>query len=449
MAKTQANCPRCRQPVLAEVNQIFDLHTDPLAKQKLLSGVVNFMHCPSCGFEGMLSLPIVYHDPEKELLLTFFPPELGVPINEQEKQLGALINRVLGSLPNDKKKAYLLQPQAMLTYQTLLEKILEADGITKEMLEEQQKRINLLQRLLTTPKPDQLTIVKQEEGLIDASFFALLSRLLQSAVTQQDEKTSKELAELQDLLFKETKVGKEIYTQAKETEDAIKSLQEAGKDGLSRDKLLDLILKAPSETQLTTLVSLARTGIDYSFFQLLSEKIDSAQKEEKQKLINLREKILKLTDEIDKHIQAEYDQVKQLLETIITSENIEQSVEKNLSKIDNLFIQVIENELAAARKKADLERISKLERIMIVVEKATEPPAEFKLIQELINTTSEEELQNKLQEHLSEITPEFLDLFNNIIVQSEGKNTDVKVLDKIKEVYRSVLRFSMMKNIKQ
>lgn len=449
MAKTQANCPRCRQPVLAEVNQIFDLYTDPLAKQKLLSGAVNFMHCPSCGFEGMLSLPIVYHDPEKELLLTFFPPELGVPINDQEKQLGSLINHVLDSLPNDKKKAYLLQPQAMLTYQTLLEKILEADGITKEMLEEQQKRINLLQRLITTPKPDQLTIIKQEEGLIDASFFAILSRLLQSAATQQDEKNSKELAELQDLLFKETKVGKEIFTQAKETEDAIKSLQEAGKDGLSREKLLDLILKAPSETQLTTIVSLARTGIDYSFFQLLSEKIDSAQKEEKQKLIDLREKLLKLTDEIDKHIQAEYDQAKQLLETIITSENIEQNVEKNLSKIDNLFIQVIENELATARKKADLERISKLERIMIVVEKATEPPAEFKLIQELINTNNEEELQNKLQERASEITPEFLELFNNIIVQSEGKNSEEKVLDKIKEVYRSVLRFSMMKNIKQ
>ncbi|NCU21899.1 c-type cytochrome, partial [Candidatus Falkowbacteria bacterium] len=29
---------------------------------------------------------IVYHDATKELLLTFFPPELGLPINEQEKR---------------------------------------------------------------------------------------------------------------------------------------------------------------------------------------------------------------------------------------------------------------------------------------------------------------------------------------------------------------------------
>jgi hypothetical protein len=31
----------------------------------------------------MLAVPIVYHDPDKELLLTFFPPDLRTPVNEQ------------------------------------------------------------------------------------------------------------------------------------------------------------------------------------------------------------------------------------------------------------------------------------------------------------------------------------------------------------------------------
>ena len=36
MSKTQTICPRCKQPIVAEVEQVFDLNTDPQAKQRLL-----------------------------------------------------------------------------------------------------------------------------------------------------------------------------------------------------------------------------------------------------------------------------------------------------------------------------------------------------------------------------------------------------------------------------
>jgi len=448
MAKTQTNCPRCKQPIIAEIEQIFDLNTDPAAKQRLLSGTVNFIHCPACGYEGMVGTPIVYHDPGKELLLTFFPPEMGVPINEQEKQLGTLINRVLNSLPAEKRKAYLLQPQSMLTYQTLLEKILEADGITKEMLDQQQQRLRLLQRLISSPKTDLPNLIKQEESLIDISFFSILSRLIQSAVSQQDEKTSQELLELQKILFEQNNVGKQLSIQAKDTEDAIKALQEASKDGLTREKLLDLIINSSNETKISTLVGLARSGMDYSFFQLLSNKIDSAIKEEKQKLLDLREKLLKLTEEIDKKVQEQYEETKKLIKTIISNTDIEESAEKNLSRVDDLFVQVLENELALARKNANLDRISKLERIMIIIEKASEPPAEVKLIQEFLSTKNDQDLTQKINENLEKITPELVDLLNNVLAQTEGKNQDPQIIDKLKEVNRAVLRASMQKNLK-
>lgn len=447
MAKTQISCPRCRQPVVVDVEQLLDQFTDPTAKQKLLSNAVNIIHCPSCGYQGILATPLVYHDPEKELLLTFYPPELNVPINEQEKQLGPMINKVLNSLPNEKRKGYLFQPQSMLTYQTLLEKILEKDGITKEMLEDQQKRLNLLQRILTSPPTDRLNLIKQEEEIIDTPFFNLFSRILQGAVEQKDEKSSKELLDIQDLLFKNTKVGKEVFAQARETETAIKALQTAGKEGLTREKLLELIIKAPNETQLGIMVGLARSGMDYTFFQLLTEKIESSQIEEKKKLTALRDKLLALTSEIDKKIQQEYEQAKGLLETIISSEKISENAEKNLSKIDDLFIQVLENELALARKNANLERISKLEQVMIVIERASEPPAEIKLLQDLLDTQKEADLQVKLNEHSGEITSEFAEMLNTVIAQSESNKQDAKLIEKLKSLYRIVLRFSMQKNL--
>ena len=146
MPRTQVNCPNCRQPVVAEIDQLFDLNKDPTAKQRLLSGAVNIVDCQVCGYRGGLATPIVYHDPDKQLLLTFVPPELNMPRDDQERAIGALINQVMSELPQEKRLGYLLSPKTTLTMQGLLESILEADGITREMLDEQQKRISLIQR---------------------------------------------------------------------------------------------------------------------------------------------------------------------------------------------------------------------------------------------------------------------------------------------------------------
>ncbi|HEY60859.1 MAG TPA: hypothetical protein G4N92_09305 [Anaerolineae bacterium] len=431
-----------------DIQQTFDLQDDPLAKQKLLNGVSNIVQCPNCGYSGMLATPIVYHDPKKELLLTYFPPELNIPINEQEKQLGILINKIIERLPKEKRKAYVLQPQSMLTYQTLLEKILEEDGITKEMLEENQKRIHLLQRLITAPENNLPDIIDQEKELIDFPFFSLLSRLLQSAVAQGDKESNKKLTSLQNILFEKTKTGKEIQKTAKETEEVISTLKEAGKDGLTREKLLDIAVNACTETQLSTLVGFTRTGMDYMFFQKLSERIDSTTNtKKKQKLTTLREKLLKLTEEIDKQIQKEFVKTKKLLEDILQTENIEEGTKKNLLKISDLFVQIIKDELSIARKKGDLDRIQKLERVMVVVEKASEPPEEIKFLERLLSSKDESELQKSLSENKEMITPEFIQLLNGIMMQSEKQDQDVEGKKKLKEVYRAALRLSMKANL--
>lgn len=447
MPKTQVACPQCRQPNVVEVQQIFDLSQDQLAKQKLLNGAVNVLHCPTCGYSGMIGTPIVYHDPEKELLLTFFPPESNVPLNEQEKQLGPLINKVIDSLPPEKRKAYVLQPQSMFTFQTMIEKILEADGITKEMLEEQQNKIRLVQRLLTVPDEEIETIIEQEKEQFDMAFFALFSRLLQSAAAQKDEEAVKKLDQIQNILFEKTETGKQLYKSSQETQQALKALQEAGKDGgLTREKLLDVVLKANSDTEISTIVSLARNGMDYTFFQLLSQKIDAAAQDEKTRLTALRDKLLELTSEIDKRIQAEYTQTRELLEKIIQAEDIETETEKNFENISELFLQVVDDEIEKARKQADLERIQKLERVMIVVRKAMEPPAEVKLIEDMLELADNPEaLEKFMDEHQEQITPEFLQLFNSIINQA-GDETDEN-LKAIQDLYKQVLRYSMKKNL--
>ena len=118
MAQPVAQCPRCRQTMVANVQQIFDLARDPQAKQKLLSGQFNTAICSSCGYASPLGTPLVYHDPEKQLFLTYYPAELNTPLPEQERILGQLIRSVVDALPAEKRGGYLFQPRSMYSYDT-------------------------------------------------------------------------------------------------------------------------------------------------------------------------------------------------------------------------------------------------------------------------------------------------------------------------------------------
>jgi hypothetical protein len=450
MPKTQVNCPSCRQPVVVEVQQVFDVTEDPLAKQKLLSNAVNFLRCPNCGYQGMLGVPLVYHDPENELLLTFFPPDLNKSVNEQEKQIGPMINRIIDRLPQEKRKAYLLQPQSMLTYQTLVEKVLESEGITKEMLEEQQEKVKLLERLLTTAKDDRLSVIKEEESQIDAAFFSILNRIMQSAIPQGDEASKNELVELQQQLYENTEMGKQLLQQRQETENALKSLQEAGKDGLTREKLLDVILKAKTDTEIATIVSLTHGGIDYTFYQLLSDKIEAANNEdEKKRLTSVREQLLELTDEINNQLKAETEKSRAVLEKILQAENIEEATMQNINIINEFFVSNLEAEISQARKKGDLERINKLEQVMVVIEKLSTPAEEVQFLESLIETKDEAELDQKIEESNDQITEQFINLLNNVIAQYESSTENPQLIEKIKLIYRKVLRISMKAKMKE
>ncbi|MEN6481396.1 MAG: CpXC domain-containing protein [Anaerolineaceae bacterium] len=448
MPKTQTNCPRCRSPLVADVEQLFDVSSDPQAKQRLLSGDVNVARCPTCGYEGNLPIPIVYHDANKEFLLTYFPPELGMPVNEQERMIGPLINKVVDRLPNEKRKAYLFRPQTMFTYQTLIEKILEGDGITKEMLDEQQKRLNLLQRLLSTAEPETRSeIIKLEEDLIDQSFFAILTRLIEATLAQGDEQSAKQLAAFQQELVSQTKVGKELQDQAQESQAAIADLQKASKEGLTREKLLDLMIEAPNDTRLTTLVSLTRSGLDYSFFQLLSGRIENTLGEEKTKLEAMRTKILNLTQEIDQQIQKEIQSSNELLNQILASDNMEQSIEEILPEINEFFVEALNQQIQNARQGGDLNKIAKLQKIADVIEKASTPPPEVEFIEKLMSAEDDAALQTTLEENSAMLTDEFAQLLNGLVTQSEAQGQPPEVVESLKKINRAVLRQRMKANL--
>lgn len=442
MPKTRVNCPNCRQPLVAEVNQLFDAGVDPKAKQMLLTGAYNLIQCPNCNYQGNLATPIVYHDPEKELLLTYFPPELHLPINEQERIIGPLITQVMNSLPQEKRKAYLLRPQTMLTMQTLIERILEGDGITKEMMQEQQKRVQLLQRMLEASDDVLKEIVKVEDSSIDAEFFQLILRLADAVEAGGDHNSSTSLKELYKKLIPMTTFGAEIQAQSKEVDAAMQSLQKLGKN-LTREKLLELYLEAPTDLRLNVLVSMTRQGIDYSFFQMMTEQIDAAQGEKRQKLLTLREKLLELTRQIDQEMEKRIAQARKNIDDLINAPIIEDAMRENLAVVDDFFLQALNEAMENARKAGDLDRIGKLQKIADVLNEASAPPEEYALIEELVNIDNETELKEKLEGMKDKLTPAFLEAVSTLVAQAEAGEENKELLAKFNLIYSLALKMSM------
>ena len=453
MPQQQIACPQCRQPITANIELLFDLSSDSSAKQRLLSGGANVARCETCGFQGQIPTPVIYHDNDKDLLLTFFPPELAIPVNEQEKIMGPTIKRITDNLPPEKRKGYLLNPQTFFTFESLIERILGADGITPEMIKAQKDRVGLIEKLLTA-KDDEArkALIKEDESLFDEQFFGLFGQLAQAAVAQGQAETAEQMKAVENLLLEETDYGQEIQSSMQEMEKAAQSLQELG-EGLTREKLLDLIVDAPNEDREKALVSMARQGLDYEFFQLLTNKADAESDAEKRKqLEGTRDRILTYVNEIDKQIEARLQQAQAFLNSLLEQEDIAMATQANLRNFDQGVVQVLETMLHKATEEKDEELLAKLQKVVAVLQQASGPLPEYEFIEKLISAEGDEALEKVIIENKEKITDELLNTLGGIVAQQQEQADKLSAQDKemfakMNQIYGAVLKFSMKQNM--
>jgi hypothetical protein len=437
--------------ITANIEQLFDVTQDPQAKQRLLGGVSNMARCPHCGYQGRLAAPIVYHDNEKELLLTFFPPELNMQLNEQERLIGPMIKQVTDRLPPEKRKGYLLKPIPNLTYESMIQTILSKDGITPEMLKEQQDRVQVIERLLQASSKDvRSELIKQNLNLFDEQFFALFSRLAQSAAGSGQEPVARAMVDLQNQLLEETEFGRNLKESVGELEAATKALQEVGQ-GLTREKLLDIVLQSPGDARIRAYATIARGGMDYQFFQLLSEKIDKASGEEKARLESIREKLLDFTNEIDKQMEARYKQAQDFVDSLLGQDDIDKAVRDNLNNFTQDAVDVVNQMLRQASEKNDYTRMGKLQKMVEILREVSAPP-EVAFIEQLLDAPDDGTLDQMLDANKDLLNDQFMEALIGLVAQvdqaSEQGNPEAKALgEKLSKVYKTALKYSMKRNI--
>jgi hypothetical protein len=367
----------------------------------------------------MLTLPFAYHDPEKELLLCFVPQGLQMNEHSRQRVIGEMTNAIMNNLPASQRKGYLLQPRTFLTFQTLMEAILEADGVTKEMLQAQQEKIQLVEQMVQAVD-DSLrlaALIGEQRSKIDYEFFTLLTASISAAEREDRKDMVEKLTRLREKLLEQTETGKEVAKQQQAVEKVLEGIDE----NLTREDLVERVTTIESEHEdqiLPVLISLTRPLLDYRFFQLLTERINKANKEKDTELANrlngLRDKILDLTQQIDAEVRARTEEKAKLLVEIMRSEDMKTAIRARIDDIDGLFLSVLETNIEQSEQQSRHETVGLLrsirDTIIDILQEGAPPMVRF--INQLLRVEYPDETRKMLRENPSMVTADLISMMD-------------------------------------
>ncbi|HLF24825.1 MAG TPA: CpXC domain-containing protein [Anaerolineae bacterium] len=419
---TTVRCPFCGSPITVQVQRVIDAHEQPELKARLLSGRLNVFTCPTCHNTGALAAPFIYHDADKELALIFLPLESGLNNTDQQKIIGQLTQAVMNSVPPEKRKAYLLQPQQFFKLQSLVEEVLRADGVTPEMMQAQQARLDLLQRLVDTRDAAAFeAIVKENDATIDAAFLQLVTAALAAAQADNQPEEFARLSTVRNRLFELTTLGQRARAQS--------AAVNAFAANPTRENLLEQITQAADSTTREALLAVGRPLLDYPFFQQLTGKLDAAKAAgntaEAERFTELRKEILALRDKIDAQAQLAMEQRATILRELLMSENLEEAARARANALDELFFNILSSEMQAAQQANDAktyERLRQVGNVALQVIQQMQPP-EIQFLSALLAAQYPDQTRMLLERNRQALVPEFVDWLEGIVAElrEEGR----------------------------
>ncbi len=402
-------CPVCRQPITIQVHQIVDVGEQPELKQLLLAGRLNAFTCQYCRNAGALATPFFYHDPDKELALLFIPMNINVKEADQQKMIGRLTQQVLSNLAPEKRKAYLLQPQQFFNLKTMVETILQADGITPEMLAKEEARLTFLQELVDTTDLAKLDdLIKLHDADFDLTMFQLLTSALSAAAADRQRAEFERVQHLRDRALELTTLGQKIKKQ--------QTVIDVFTASPTRETLLAQLIAADEAEVREALLTMGRPMLDYPFFQALTGKIEAATQEgnkaETERLTLLRKEILATRDKIDAQAKAVFDSKVALLRELLgTPEaDLDKAIKAHLADLDDLFFEVLTQNLQGAQQSNETQAFAQLQKIGEAAMRAiqgTQPP-EVRFVNTLLQIEYPNQTKELLERNKQVLGPEFI-----------------------------------------
>ena len=416
---SQVSCPNCRTPFSADLHQVIDVGVNPELKQLLLSGQLNVAVCPNCGSGGQMATALLFHDPSYEMFVVHVPKELNLTHLDREKLIGELSRRAMNVLPPEQRRAYMLQPQQMFSMQNFMEKVLETEGITAEMINRQRQQADLLRTLATADKDVADHLIKERISDLDQPFFAMLQAHIDAVAKENDNTRLVALTNLRAKLMVETPVGRQLEKQ----QIAVHALSREAKaqDGLSAQLLLKHILKnVDDEGVVDAVVAAGRSALTYELFSLLTQEMEKWNREGDRpgadRLIEIRERLLKVYDSIQEESKRILSQADETLQAILAAEDRKAAIKTNLSRIDEAFMYLLSSSIAEAEATGDegLSRALGQIHSAILDQLKSRYPTEVIVLNQLMEADSPEVQRSILDQNQESLLPDLVRMIDNV-----------------------------------
>jgi hypothetical protein len=430
---TRVTCPKCGAHFIIQLQTVLDVGEDPTLKEKVLQGQINYAQCPQCQSGGMLNSPLLYHDPQKELLVSYMPAELALSAQQQEQYLGGLVAAVMNAQPPDKRKAYFFQPKTVLTLDGLYDLILEGEGISPEALAAQRTRLALISQLLplATDPPALDKAIAEHRAELDYEFFLILSEVIENNEREGDPARAQALTELRTKLL-------EKVTPAMPPAAAAPTVAQ------NYEELLTLLQSTPAGREWRVAVALNRARLDYGFFQALTGKIEAAQaandQDTAQKLSELRQRILDELDAQTKLVRQAEDKASLFIMELMEAADPAALLRGRKAEINDVLIGMLSRYGEAAQVGNNTARAEKMAALLELTIQALEDelPPDVRLVNKLLRSERPDGTNAVLEEHRGLLSDAFLATLDGYITEL-GQGPDKDLAEHLRAVRAQVV----------
>lgn len=414
----QLTCPNCRTPMRAQIITLIDVDRQPQLKNMLLAGQLNIAVCPTCGNPAMLAAPLIYHDGTKQLCFVHFPQQLNARKDEEERYIGDATSAIMRALPPNAPRGYLLAPRRFLTINALIDAVLEADGISRETIEQQRAHVELISLLAYAYDQggDLLAqTVAQVRPALDDAFFTTLATFADASVQASRPDSSELLIELRDALLELLALPEGELPEGAGGEE----------EEVDLDALVKQLVAAP-EAELDAIIQEARPSIDYGLLARWTERIDAAEqaddRELADRLTERRSLVLASVERMDREAQELFERAAALARSAIESDDPEAVLRGDVAGLNDAFFLVLQSNGEAAERagRGDVaERLMQLgDLAQRVIEDSLTPEDRF--INQLMAVEKPQQATQLLREQFAAITPALIKRLNELSAEMEA-----------------------------
>lgn len=419
--ETQVSCPNCQSPIRVGIVSFIDADMFPQLKNILIGGRINSASCQSCGTPVMLAAPLVYHDASKQFCFVHIPQQIlaSAQASDMERYVGSITNALMQQLPPEAPRGYLLNPKRFLTMQTLVEAVLEGDGVTKEMLEAQRKRVDIISQLLEgMMQGDEalLKVLEANHADMDEEFTSTLNAFVEASHASGDPEGIQQLSALQS-----------------------KIAQFVGGENIAQyNILIEKLLANPDADARTQLIKTHQEIIDYTFFDLITNRFNAANEAGDTALaesINtMREHVLALYEEIQAGLEAAYIRAGALLDSVFGADDMSIVLQEHLDQLDEVWDILVDGQRSMAERAGDQASADRLAQIIALTKTIKESALtpEDRVVNALIES---ENPTRYIRENIGDITGAVVKRLNELaeLYESKGKTDDA---DKVRRIAR-------------